>query len=125
MERCPSDMTDITSSAEDPEDIETVSVGYFRFRERKGAPWKALRIMRESGCWIVLLNTDVVPGSGARLAKDINFLLWRAPFHPISVQEYDAILRAYEEAQAGHPLRTPDDRVDVRAAPPLYEGKRP
>jgi hypothetical protein len=115
---------DITSSAEDPDDIESVSVGYFRFKERRGAPWKAVKVMRESGRWIVLVNGEVVPGSGARLAKDIGFLLWRAPFHPISDQEYDAILRAHKQAPAGHPLRNPDEKVDVRSAPPLYTRKQ-
>jgi hypothetical protein len=117
-------MSDITSSAADPEDIETVSVGFFRFKERKGAPWQPLRIMRESGTWVAILNGEVVKGSGSRLARDIPFLLWRSPFHPISEPEYDALLRAYKKAPTGHPLRQPGDRVDLRAAPPLYGGRK-
>ena len=119
-----SDVTDITSSSECPDDIETVRVGLFKIRERKGAPWQPLRVMRESGTWIVLLNGEIVPGSGAPLAKDIPFLLWKAPFSSITEQEYDALLRAYEKAPAGHPLRRPGDAVDLRSAPPLYEGKK-
>ena len=107
----------------DEDDIETVSVGFFRYRERKGAPWQALRVMRESGCWVALLNGEVVPGSGAEKAKDINFLLWRSPFTPITPQEYDALLQAHESAPPGHPLRTPGEKVDLRSAPVLHGGK--
>ena len=105
----------------DPEDLETVRVGYFKHRARKGAPWQPVRVMRESGAWVVLLTGKVVPGSGARLAKDIPLLLWRAPFAPITEREYDSLLAAYEAAPPGHPLRWPDDPVDLRAAPPLYK----
>jgi hypothetical protein len=118
-----SDMSDIIFSATDPTDIETVETGFFRHKERKGAPWQPLRIMRESGAWVALLCGEVVPGSGARLAKEVPFLLWRSPFYRISEQEYDALLRAYAAAPPGHPLRTPGDKVDLRAAPPLYRGK--
>jgi hypothetical protein len=116
-------MPDINSSAADPADIETVAVGFFRYRQRKGAPWQPLRVMRESGTWIAILCGNVVEGSGARLARDVPFLLWRSPFYPISVNEYDALLSAYDSAPAGHPLRQPGERVDLRAAPPLYRGK--
>mgnify|MGYP001619170614 CR=1 FL=1 len=118
-------MSAVTSSADDPDDIETVSVGWFRYRERSGAPWQALRIIRESGRWVAILSGKVVPGSGAERAKDIPFLLYRSPFHQISETEYLALLRAYENAPPGHPLRTPSQPVDMRAAPGLYRGKTP
>lgn len=118
-----SDMDEIISSASDPDDIECVQTGYFRFKERKGAPWQPLRIMRESGTWVAILNGVVVKGSGSRLAREVPFLLWRSPFHPISVTEYDALLMAHENAPAGHPLRNPGEPVDLRAAAPLYRGK--
>jgi hypothetical protein len=104
----------------DPDDIETVTPGFFKYRARKGAPWQALRVMRESGCWVALLNGDVVKGSGKPLARDIPFLLYRSPFTPISEAEYDALLRAYENAPPGHPLRSPEEPVDLRGAPVLY-----
>lgn len=116
-------MPDIISSADNPDDIETVQTGFFRYRERKGAPWQPLRIMRESGAWVALLNGDVVPGSGARLAKEVPFLLWRSPFYRISENDYDALIRAHAAAPPGHPLRTPGDKVDLRSAPTLYRGK--
>lgn len=114
---------DVICSATNLADIETVETGFFRFREQKGAPWQALRVMYESGCWVVLLNGAVVSGSGTALAKDVPFLLWRAPFHRITEPEYDALLRAVERAPPGHPLRRPADPVDLRAAPGLYQRK--
>ncbi len=111
------------SSSDDPDDIETVTEGWFRYREQKGAPWQALRIIRESGCWVALLNGVAVPGSGAALAKDVPFLLWRSPFHSVTEAEYLSIIRAYERAPPGHPLRTPDQPIDLRQAPGLYQRK--
>jgi hypothetical protein len=115
--------SDITRSADDPDDIETVCVGFFRYKERKGAPWQPLRIMRESGAWVVLLAGNVVAGSGAAKARDVPFLLWRSPFHAITEQAYDALLREYQNAPPGSPLQNPSEPVDLRAAPPLYEGR--
>ncbi len=119
-------MSDITTSAEHPDDIETVRVGWFKFRERRGAPWQPLRVFRDSGRWIVLLNGETVPHSGAELAKDIPFLLWRAPFHPITQAEYDRLCREYARAGQGSPLLRPGDPVDLRGAPveAIYGGKR-
>ena len=111
------------SATPDDDDIETVSEGFFKFRAAKGAPWQALRIMRESGTWVVLLSGRVVPGSGAAKAKDIPFLLWRSPFFPISEAAYDALLAEYRSAPPGHPLRSPDRAVDWRSAPAGYERK--
>lgn len=116
-------MSDVIASRDNPNDIETIETGHFRYRERKGAPWQPLRIMHESGTWVALLNGDVVPGSGAKLAGAVPFLLWRSPFHRITEQEYAALLRAYKDAPPGHPLRNPGERVDLRAAPPLYRTK--
>ena len=104
----------------DDDDIETVRPGFFRYRARKGAPWQALRVMRESGRWVALLNGEIVPGSGAEKARDVPFLLWRSPFTPITEAEYDALLQAHQSAPDGHPLRKPEEKVDLRGAPPLY-----
>lgn len=107
----------------DDDDIETVAAGFFRYRERKGAPWQPLRIIHDNGHWSAILNGKLVHGSGSRKAKDIGFLLWRSPFNPISEEEYDRLLKAHSDAPEGHPLREPDRPVDLRGAPPLYEGK--
>ena len=115
-------MNDITHSRDDPDDIETVYVGFFRYRGKKGAPWQPLRVMRESGRWIVLLNGTVVQGSGHTKAKHIPFLSYRAPFHEITEAEYHDLIRQYREAPPGDPLRTPDEAVDVRSAPIIYRG---
>ena len=106
------------------EDIETVSEGYFRYREKKGAPWQALRVFREDDAWIAILNGEVVKGSGAAMAKDIPFLLYRSPFHPIPEAEYDALLKAYAKAPSAHPLRRPGEPVNLRDTPPIYRGGR-
>ena len=112
------------SDLPDPDDIETVHEGFFRFRATKGAPWQALRIIRESGTWVAILSGEIVPGSGAAMAKEVPFLLWRSPFHPISQGEYETLLRAYETAPPGHPLRTPERAVDWRNAPAGYERRK-
>jgi hypothetical protein len=101
------------------DDLETVAPGFFKYREKKGAPWQPLRVMREAGRWVVLLNGKVVDGSGAEKAKDVPFLLWRAPFAPITQAEYHTLLDAYENAPPGHPLRKPGEPVDLRSAPVL------
>lgn len=105
------------------DDLETVREGFFRYRAAKGAPWQALRIMRESGAWVALLSGQIVPGSCAARARDVPFLLWRSPFHPVSEAEYAALLAAYQDAPVGHPLRSPNEAVDWRAAPAGYERK--
>jgi hypothetical protein len=106
--------------AQPDDDIETVSEGYFRYREKKGAPWQPLRVMRESGLWMVFLNGKLVEGSGKAKAKDIPFLLWRSPFQPINEAQYHALLDDYASAPPGHPLRRPGEPVDLRNAPVLY-----
>ena len=117
-------MTDeIQQSSEDPNDIETVAVGFYRYREARGTPWQPLRIMRESGLWIVIKCGHVMLNPTAR-AKDNPFLLWRSPFHKISEAEYYRLIAAYENAPAGHPLRTPEKPVDLRAAPSLSRGQQ-
>ena len=107
-----------------PDDIETVYVGWFRYRRTRGAPWQAVRVMHQDEGWFAFVNGEVVTGSGARLAKDVAFLLWHAPFHEITEDEYHDLLREYEAAGSGHPLRQPGERVDLRSAPPLYERKK-
>ena len=61
------------SDLPDPDDIETVHEGFFRFRATKGAPWQALRIIRESGAWVAILSGEIVPGSSAAMAKVVQF----------------------------------------------------
>ena len=107
------------SQAQPDDDLETVREGFFRYRERKGAPFQPLRVIRESGRWVVLLNGKIVPGSGEALARNIPFLLWRAPFSPITEAAYDELLKAHASAPPGHPLRTPGEPVDLRSAPVL------
>lgn len=99
------------------------SIGFYRFRAAKKAPWQYCRVMMDSGRWVVLLNGSVVDGSGVADPFDIPFLLYHWPLHPIEESEYDALVRAHAAAPPGHPLRTPGDKVDLRAAPPLYRGK--
>lgn len=107
----------------DADDIETVATGYFRYRTTRGAPWQPVRVMHTDDGWFALVGGEIVTGSGARLAKDIPFLLWHAPFHRLTEDEYHDLLREYEAAGRGHPLRQPTERVDLRSAPPLYEGR--
>lgn len=99
------------------------STGFYRFRAAKGAPWGYCRIMVDSGLWVCLLNGEVAKGSGVADPFDIPFLLYNWPLHPITAEEYDALIRAHASAPPGHPLRTPGDKVDLRGAPPLYRGK--
>ena len=108
----------------DPEDIETVEEGWFRYRAMRGAPFQAVRVLRLQGRWYAWINGVEVPDAGKPLAKDIPFLLWHAPFHPISRDEYDRLLAAYRKAPAGHPLTKPGEAVDFRSAPGLYRGKK-
>lgn len=99
------------------------SVGFYRFRAAKGAPNQYCRVVIESGMWVVLLNGEVMKGSGVADPFDIPFLLYHWPLHPISESEYEALVRQHAAAPPGHPLRTPGDKVDLRSAPPLYRGK--
>lgn len=93
--------------------------GTYRYRATKGAPIQAVRISFDGATWHVLLNGAVQPGSGALDPSDIPFILWRGPFWSITEAEYMAILREYQDAGRGTPLRTPDQPVNLRESEPL------
>ena len=98
-------------------------VGFYRFKATKHAPWQPCRIMQESGLWVVLVNGEVASGSGCSDPFDIPLLLNRWPLHPITEKDYDALIQEHATAPQGHPLRTPGERVNLRAAAPLYGRK--
>jgi hypothetical protein len=99
-------------------------IGFYRFRAAKKACWQYCHIMVENGLWVVLTNGEVVAGSGVADPFDIPFLQYRWGYlHPIEEVEYDALIREYDSAEPGSPLRTPGEKVDLRSAPPLYRGK--
>lgn len=93
--------------------------GTYRYRAGKGAPIQAVRIVYDDTAWHVLVNGSVQPGSGAADPAEIPFILWRGPFWSITEAAYMAILRAYQEAKIGTPLRTPDRAVNLRESEPL------
>jgi hypothetical protein len=94
--------------------------GTYRYRTKKGAPWQPLKIMlTDNGLWHVLLCGRPVSGSPARDPEQIQLVLWRGPFDPISEHEYRALVLEHEMAPAGSPLRNPDEPVNLRQARPL------
>lgn len=93
--------------------------GFYRYRARKGAPWLPVRIMHDGDLWHCLLNGMVTFGSGKRDPQDIPFILYRAPFHAIKEAEYEALIEAYRQATVGHPLASPDEKIDLRTSRPL------
>lgn len=98
------------------------SPGTYRYRARRGAPWQAVRITHGPG-WNVYLNGALLPDAGVEDWIKHEWLLWNWPLHPIDEREYDALLKAAEQARPGDPLATPDQPVNLRAAPSLYRGK--
>jgi hypothetical protein len=107
MERTPE-----TSSTDQPP-------GTYRYRARRGAPWQPVKLIYDGVLWHCLLIGHPVFASGTYDVLDIPFVRTRGPFHPISEAEYVAMLAEYERAVPGSPLKSPDDRVDLRSAPPL------
>lgn len=93
--------------------------GTYRYRARRGCPWQPLRILHDGYLWHVLLIGKPVPRSGRSDPIDIPFVRDRAPFHPIPLSEYVRMINEYEEAPVGSPLRTPNEPVDLKGAPPL------
>jgi len=67
--------------------------------------------------WTVHVNGDVI--GCAPDPSMISFVMYRGPFHPISEDEYMAIVRDYAEAQPGSPLKTPDKSINLRQTKPL------
>ena len=93
--------------------------GTYKYRSRRGCPWQPLRILWDGYLFHVLLIGKPVPGSGRSDPMDIPMVLWKAPFHPISLTEYVRMIEEYENAPPGSPLRTPDQPINLREAPPL------
>lgn len=93
--------------------------GFYRYRARRGAPWQALRILWDGAEFHCLLSGEPVKGSPAPDPALIDFILYRGPFHSVSETEYETLLAAYRAAPAGHPLRTPDEPVNLRGSKPL------
>lgn len=93
--------------------------GTYKFRAFKGAPWQAIRISFDGIWWHCICNGVVTRDSGRRDPADISLILWRGPFHRIPESEYMRILRDYDEAPPGSPLRTPNEPVNIRESKPL------
>lgn len=68
-----------------------------RARKKEIAPVEVVRLVYDGIEWHCLLNGVVQTGSGARDPMDIPFVLWNAPFWPITEAEYMTFLRAYQE----------------------------
>lgn len=102
-------MTAIIYSRDNPEDIETVETGLFRWRPGKRSgetrSWQAVRIAFEDDQWHALLNGQAVGGSPKSLAKEIPWLLWHAPFHRITPDEYLRLIEAHRTGNAETHLR--------------------
>ena len=93
--------------------------GVYRFRTRRRAPWQPVRIMHDGYEWNVLVIGKVAFGSGKADPFEIPIIAHRWPLHPISQQEYDAMMAEYALAKPGSPLATPDEPVDLRRSLPL------
>jgi hypothetical protein len=93
--------------------------GTYKYKAGRGCPWQPLRILWDGYEWHVLLTGKPVSGSGKKDPMDIPLVKWKAPFHPISLAEYVKMIEQYETAAPGSPLRTPDQPVNLRQAPPL------
>ena len=96
--------------------------GFFMTRLIRGGPWVPVRVMLDQGAWAIFVSGEIQPGSGTADPWDCPFYR-RGPFAPITKEQYHDLLREYEAAGRGHPLRQPTERVDLRSAPPLYEGR--
>jgi hypothetical protein len=98
--------------------------GFYTTKFVRHGPIVLVRIMWDHGVWIILVNGEVAKGSGTDDPWDCPFYR-RGPFAPISAQQYDNLMWQYEAAPPGHPLRTPGDKVDWRAASAtaIYRGK--
>ncbi len=94
--------------------------GFFEYRERKGAPLQALRIVIEDRRWTVLVNGILQPGSGSLDWRDLPIILNRWPFHRVTRERYDLLLAAHRDAPPGSPLKSPGQAVDLRQAPAGY-----
>lgn len=93
--------------------------GYYRFRRGRGRPWQPLRILLRDGLWHFLLVGTPVRGSGEADPLNIAWVRDHGPFHPITREEYDALMDSYVAAEPGSPLTTPDEPVNLRRSPPL------
>ena len=93
--------------------------GYYRFRLRRGAPFQAVRILHDGEFWQMLRNGEPVRLSGQRDPLDIPFVRLWGPFHAITQAEYEEILAAYQAAEPGTPLASPDEPVNLRGSKPL------
>lgn len=91
--------------------------GHYWYRAGRGCPLQPLRIHWDGHHWHVLLIGEPVRGSGQRDPMDIPFVRARGPFHPIPEGEYLRMIRDYETAPPGSPLRTPDQPVNLRGVP--------
>lgn len=93
--------------------------GVYRFRTRRGSPWKPVRIIHDGFEWHVLVIGKVASGSGKADPFEIPLIQYRWPLHPISEREYQAMMAEYAAAKPGSPLTTPDQAIDLRRSIPL------
>ena len=100
--------------------------GYYRTRLVAKGPLVGARIMCEAGAWMVLINgvpTDSVARQNPWDVRGMDRIGLYG--HPITAAEYEALRAASEAAPPDHPLAQPDRPIDLRAAPSIYQRRKP
>jgi len=79
--------------------------GFYRYRERRGEPWKPVEIFFDkSGLWHCFVLGAAMPGSGSIDPNHIAFIRDRGPFHSLTRAEYDQLIDAHRMAANGRPF---------------------
>ena len=87
------------------------SPGTYRWRTSRREPWSAVRLLRENGAWVVLINGETLQGTGAHddwVADPFLRFWW--PMHAVTLAEYNRLVAAHQNARPGSLIASGDLR---------------